>query len=82
MDRVGDREGKMERYCSTRQSPQRAVLPTEEKRPVRTHLTGLVNRAVLNALLRFAETSVSAFEKRDISGTLPLNFFLLSFLFF
>jgi hypothetical protein len=29
-ERVGDREGKMERYCSTGQSPQRAVAPTEE----------------------------------------------------
>jgi hypothetical protein len=30
MVRVGDRWGKMERYCSTVQSPQRAVAPTEE----------------------------------------------------
>jgi len=30
-ERVGDREGKMERYCSTGQSPQRAVAPTEEE---------------------------------------------------
>jgi hypothetical protein len=30
MERVGDRNGKMERYCSTGQSPQRAVAPTEE----------------------------------------------------
>ena len=30
MERVGDRE-KMERYCSTGQSPQRAVAPTEEE---------------------------------------------------
>jgi hypothetical protein len=29
MERVGDRYGKMERYCSTGQSPQRAVAPTE-----------------------------------------------------
>jgi hypothetical protein len=29
MKRVGDRKGKMERYCSTGQSPQRAVAPTE-----------------------------------------------------
>jgi len=30
MESVGDRQGKMERYCSTGQSPQRAVAPTEE----------------------------------------------------
>jgi hypothetical protein len=30
MERVGDRQGKMERDCSTGQSPQRAVAPTEE----------------------------------------------------
>ena len=31
MDRVGDRQGQMERYCPTGQSPQRAVAPTEEE---------------------------------------------------
>ena len=31
MERVGDRQGQMERYCSTGQSPQRAVAPTEEE---------------------------------------------------
>jgi hypothetical protein len=31
MERVGDREGKMEGSCSTGQSPQRAVVPVEEK---------------------------------------------------
>jgi hypothetical protein len=31
MERVGDRQGKMERYCSTGQSPQWAVAPTEEE---------------------------------------------------
>jgi phosphosulfolactate phosphohydrolase-like enzyme len=31
MERVGEREGKMERYFSTGQSPQRAVAPTEEE---------------------------------------------------
>jgi len=30
MERVGDRQGKMKRYCSTGQSPQRTVAPTEE----------------------------------------------------
>ena len=34
MEAVGDREGKMERYCSTGQSPQRAVAPTEEEEEV------------------------------------------------
>ena len=29
MERVGDRQGQMERYCSTGQSPQRAVAPME-----------------------------------------------------
>ena len=31
MQRVGDRQGQIERYCSTGQSPQRAVAPMEEK---------------------------------------------------
>jgi hypothetical protein len=31
MERVGDRKGKMERYCSIGQSPQRTVAPTEEE---------------------------------------------------
>jgi len=31
MERVGDRQGNVERYCSTGQSPQRAVAPTEEE---------------------------------------------------
>ena len=30
MERVDDRQDKMERYCSTGQSPQRAVEPMEE----------------------------------------------------
>jgi hypothetical protein len=31
MEGVGDRQGQIERYCSTGQSPQRAVAPTEEE---------------------------------------------------
>jgi len=31
MERVGDRWDKMEEYCSTGQSPQRAVAPMEEE---------------------------------------------------
>jgi hypothetical protein len=31
MERVGGRQGKMEKYCSTGQSPQRAVAPMEEE---------------------------------------------------
>jgi hypothetical protein len=31
MERVGDRWEKMEGYCSTGQSPQRAVVPVEEE---------------------------------------------------
>jgi hypothetical protein len=31
MERVGDRYGKMERHCSTGQSPLWAVAPTEEE---------------------------------------------------
>ena len=34
MERVGDRQGQMERYCSAGQSPQRAVAPTEEEEEV------------------------------------------------
>jgi len=29
MERVGDRQGKMEGYCSTGQSPQWAAVPME-----------------------------------------------------
>jgi hypothetical protein len=39
MVRVGDRQGKMERYCSTGQSPQRAVVPMEEEEEDMTNLT-------------------------------------------
>ena len=31
MERVGEGQGKMERYGLTGQSPQRAVVPTEEE---------------------------------------------------
>jgi hypothetical protein len=31
MERVGDRQEKMERYCSTDQSPQRAVAPMDKE---------------------------------------------------
>jgi len=31
VERVGDRQGKMEWYCSTGQSPQWAVAPMEEE---------------------------------------------------
>jgi hypothetical protein len=31
MERVGDRQGKMEGHCSTGRSPQRAVVPMEEE---------------------------------------------------
>jgi hypothetical protein len=33
MDRVGDRQEKMEGDCSIDQSPQRAVVPMEEEEP-------------------------------------------------
>jgi hypothetical protein len=36
MERVGDRQGQMERYCSTGQSPQRAVGPMEEEEGAET----------------------------------------------
>ena len=42
MERVGDREGKIERCCWTGQSPQRAVAPTEEEEEV--HLVGFNTR--------------------------------------
>jgi hypothetical protein len=32
MERVGDRQGKIEGYCSTGQNPQRAVVPMEKER--------------------------------------------------
>jgi hypothetical protein len=31
MEKVGDKQGKMERYCSIGQSPQQAVPPMEEE---------------------------------------------------
>jgi hypothetical protein len=36
MERVGEGQGKMERYCSTGQSPQRAVVPTEDEKSHKT----------------------------------------------
>ena len=42
MERVGDRQGKVERYCSTGQSPRRAVAPTEEEEEWPCH-TDLIN---------------------------------------
>jgi hypothetical protein len=41
MERVGDREGKMERYCSTGQSPLRAVAPTEDEEEFVFYLASL-----------------------------------------
>jgi hypothetical protein len=38
MERFGDREEKMERYCSTGQIPQRAVAPKEERKRGRRRL--------------------------------------------
>jgi hypothetical protein len=38
MERVGDREEKMEGYCSTGQSPQRAVLPVEEEEDIKINV--------------------------------------------
>ena len=35
MESVGDREGQMEGYCSTGQSPQWAVAPMDEEEEVR-----------------------------------------------
>jgi hypothetical protein len=34
MERVGDRQEKMEGYCSTGQSPQWAVMPMEEEEEI------------------------------------------------
>jgi hypothetical protein len=34
MERVGDRQEKMEGYCSTGQSPQWAVVPMEKKKNI------------------------------------------------
>jgi hypothetical protein len=46
MERVGERKGKMERYCSTDQSRQRAVASTEEEEE------GIFNNASSNLRLR------------------------------
>jgi hypothetical protein len=40
MERVGDRQEKMEGYCSTGQTPQRAVVPTEEEEEEEECVTG------------------------------------------
>jgi hypothetical protein len=40
MERVGERKGKMERYCSTGQSPQQAVAPTKENEYAYSHTKG------------------------------------------
>ena len=39
MERVGDRQGKMEGYCLTGQSPQWAVVPMEEEEGVTMKFT-------------------------------------------
>jgi hypothetical protein len=39
MERVGERYGQMERYCSRGQSPQRAVGPTEEEEEEEEEIT-------------------------------------------
>jgi len=48
MERVGDRQEKMELYCSTGQSPQRAVVPMEEEEEEEeeVHLVGFIVRIV------------------------------------
>jgi len=49
MERTGDRQGQMERYCSTGQSPQRAVALTEEEEvTLRQYLRNLIHDAILN----------------------------------
>jgi hypothetical protein len=43
MEKVGDRQGKMEKYCSRGQSPRRAVAPMEEEEEEeeKMHIVGL-----------------------------------------
>ena len=55
MERDGDRQGQMERYFSTAQSPQRAVAPTEEEEysfinPTKCTIARFVGWRVLNLL--------------------------------
>jgi hypothetical protein len=48
MERVGDRQEKMEGHCSTGQSPQRAVVPMQERRRMITYVSNhniLTNKA-------------------------------------
>jgi hypothetical protein len=42
MERVGNRKGRIERYCSTGQSPQRAVAPTEEEEEEIVYIDGII----------------------------------------
>jgi hypothetical protein len=45
MERVGDRQEKMEGYCSTGQSPQRAVVSVENKSSNGVHKKHLTSRS-------------------------------------
>ena len=55
VERVGDRQGKMERYCSTGQSPQRAVAPMEEEdRILGQHLQISYGRLFMITFLTFS----------------------------
>ena len=49
MERVGDRQGQMERYCSTGQSPQRAVALKEEEKEKQTLHTTVILSILLEA---------------------------------
>ena len=72
MERVSDRQGKMERYCSTGQSPQQAVAPTEEEE---AHLNKLLFLCFYAAQLlrtaqskRYTKSGASLLENRNRDG--------------
>ena len=65
MERGADRQGQMERYCSTGQSPQRAVAPTEEEEEI----------WAVSKMLRVLAEKVSNSDPRPVILTGILRYF-------
>jgi hypothetical protein len=74
MERAGDREEKMEGYCSTGQSPQWAVVPVEEEEEVK-----VVHPYSVDIFVHFV--SPSKINSRDMSNNID-RFYEENFSFF
>jgi hypothetical protein len=58
MERVGDRQGHMERYCSTGQRPQRAVASTEEEEEVAFYMFRTLFSSIIRSLRLYIQHQV------------------------